>query len=379
MRANDDKLQKEKPMITVMSNNLAPVLSRAVGIVKVRDMLPILKCVMLTADGGRLTIDANNLEMATRETIPASEGSAKGCIDTVRLHAVVSKLPENSEIVMEFQEEALILKTKSSRIKLEMLSPSEFPVFSESDYTAKFTMDGKDLAKALSHVIPFVSDEETRFYLGGVNVRAVMNDKIIRFAASDGISLGVVRLPLSPEINTPYDVIIPTRAIEELVKGLTDTPVKVSVSPHNVSFETNTRLLISKVIGSEYPDIERVIPTPGENIWCVDRAEFLNALGLATAAARSERTIVVRIELSEDKTTISVTSGPNDTVVEMDGAFSRYTGNPIITTFQSHLLERIVKLAAKMIELRFDDDAKLFLARDVDDGTSVYVAMGRRG
>ena len=369
-------------IVTVPNRVLAPVLARAVGVARVRDTIPILKCVMLTARDGLLTVDANNMELATRETIAVSGGPASGCVDVAKLSAVTSRLPQEAEVTLEFGAQ-LTLRSKGAKVSLDMMPVADFPTFFEGDYAVTFTMDGAVLSAALGRARPFVHVGGKRDYLGGVNLCIAPHNgaKVLRIAGTDGLQMAVVRLPVPGGAVDMPPVIIPPQAMAELVKSLTNEPVTVAVSRSKVSFTTPSRLLMSKLIDAEYPDVDRVIPVPDENVWTIDKTEFLSATAIATAAFRDESTVAVRLDLSEDRTTITtVAPGKGDGTVELLAGQSSYTGSPVVgAAFNARFLENVVKLAGGAVEFRFARDNTTIVARDVDDATAVYVVMGMRG
>ena len=285
-------------------------------------------------------------------------------------------------MTLEFGSQ-LVLRSKGARVALDMLPASDFPAFFEGDYAARFTMDGASLAATLNRVRPFTDVGGKRDYLMGVNlcIASFQGAKVLRVAGTDGLQMAVVRLPVPGGAEDMPPVILPPQTVAELAKSLTPEAIEVSVSRSKVAFKTPSRLLMTKIIDAEYPDVDRVIPVPDENVWTVDKTEFLSAAAIATAAFRDESIVRVTLDLSEERTTITTASaGKGDGVVELLAGQSSYTGEPIVgAPFNAQFLENVVRSVGSAVEFRFARDNTAIVARDVDDATAVYVVMGMRG
>ena len=93
-----------------------------------------------------------------------------------------------------------------------------------------------------------ISTDETRYVLNGVLFS--FKDNKLTLAATDGRRLAMAEIELEFPRSHEGDLIIPTKAVTELQRLLTDEgDVKVSMGNGQIAFDLNKTLLVSKLIG----------------------------------------------------------------------------------------------------------------------------------
>lgn len=85
-------------VLTVNNKDLAPLMARAASVVPRNSALPVLGHVLLKSGRGQLTIDANNMEMAIRQSCAADGPDKQVCVEASSLNAILRQLPGNAEI-----------------------------------------------------------------------------------------------------------------------------------------------------------------------------------------------------------------------------------------------------------------------------------------
>lgn len=227
-----------------------------------------------------------------------------------------------------------------------------------SCHTEKFTPNGKpvhlainqDTRAALKRAIPFISHEETRYYLNGVSIRTF--EEIVRIAATDGHRL------MFEDINdwkaNDVDQIIPRALVKILTTSKEDGVLDVFENLY-ASFKTSQTTTISRLIDGTFPQFERVVPQTETGTMTVDR----NALIFATKmclASHSERIVSVTCNVSKEKLTIHTKPSP-------DGGTNAHFELPCIGTFDDlnvgfnakYLLELLKVQIGDNVEFKFGD------------------------
>lgn len=146
------------------------------------------------------------------------------------------------------------------------------------------------------------SDNESRPVLTGVQVR--IEAKTLTMAAADGFRLSICTTQLSTPIVEPVSVIVPARALRELLRLSKDetAPVGIHITPSRsqILFHLNGQPgapvtevnLISQLIEGKYPDVSKIVPQSHQTRAVLAREAFLRACKTALIFARTEGNVV---------------------------------------------------------------------------------------
>jgi DNA polymerase-3 subunit beta len=97
--------------------------------------------------------------------------------------------------------------------------------------------------------------------------------------ATDGRRLAMVEQELEFPQSQEIDIIVPTKAVNELSRLLEDTgEVSIRVTGSQVGFDLGNSLLVSKLIDGNYPNYRQVIPGDSKERIPLEREAFLRAI-----------------------------------------------------------------------------------------------------
>ena len=206
--------------LSCLQENLARGLSIVGRAVPSRTTMPILGNVLLATDHGQLKLAATNLELSIVHRVGArveTEGSltvpARNFID------LVNSLPPD-QVVLEMDEETLSMALHCGMVKATFrgLSAEEFPEVPEAEAGDGVAIEVDDLRQGLGHVTFAASADESHPVLTGV--LAEFEGETMTLAAADGFRLSVRHIPLVHQVSQAFSVIIPARALAELLRIL---------------------------------------------------------------------------------------------------------------------------------------------------------------
>ena len=299
---------------TVERATLLKSLGHVHRVVERRNTIPILGNVLIRAENSRLAFKATDLDLEMTETIAAEVGPA-GCT-TVPAHMVyeiVRKLPEGAQVVIESSGERAMMAIRAgrSRFTLQTLPESDFPDLAAGEMTHAFTLPATDLRRLIDKTSFAISTEETRYYLNGIYLHPAGPGKgaTLRAVATDGHRLAQVELPLPAGAAGMPGVIVPRKTVGEMQRLLEgdETDVTIELSPGKICFTIADAVLTSKLIDGTFPDYARVIPLNNDKQLIVDKKEFEQAVDRVSTVS-SERGRAVKLSLSKEKLTLSVTN-----------------------------------------------------------------------
>jgi len=154
--------------------------------------------------------------------------------------------------------------------------------------------------------------------------------------ATDGRRLAMVDIELEIPRSQEADIIVPTKAVTELQRLLTDdSDVKVSVSSGQIAFDLNKTLLVSKLIEGNYPNYKQVIPAEAKERITLERETFLNSLRRVSLLA-SEKSNSIKLNFA--KNNIDITANTPEVGEAKESLPVQYKGRDFSIAFNPEFL-----------------------------------------
>lgn len=352
-------------------------------VVERRNTIPILANVLLQAANGQLVLKATDLDLEVTETVPADIGQAGATtLPAHVLYDIVRKLPDGAQASLELTGEAgqLLLRSGRSRFNLQSLPESDFPDLNAGDLSHRFALAAGDLKKLIEKTQFAISTEETRYYLNGIYVHTTDVDGhvMLRAVATDGHRLARVEIPAPAGSAGMPGIIIPRKAVAEVLKLVEDASAEVAVelSTTKIRFTFGDVVLTSKLIDGTFPDYARVIPANNDKRLVIDCAPFAAAVDRVSTIS-SERGRAVKLALTDGRLTLSVTnpdSGSATEEIEVD-----YDSGPLEIGFNArYLLDITSQLDSDTALFKLADAGSPTLIQDRDGAAALYVLMPMR-
>jgi DNA polymerase-3 subunit beta len=369
--------------VTVERAALLKALGHVHRVVERRNTIPILSNVLLRADDGGLRLKATDLDMEVTETIVA-EITQPGAT-TVPAHVIydiVRKLPEGAQISLEVSGDStqMVLRSSRSRFTLQALPETDFPDIAAGEMGHAFAVPPGDFKRLIENTQFAISTEETRYYLNGIYLHAIDGDEgpVLRAVATDGHRLARVEVP-APEGTTGMPgVIVPRKAVAEILKLLEDSgdAIQVELSAAKIRLNFGGVLLTSKLIDGTFPDYQRVIPAGNDKTLIVDRDEFARSVDRVSTIS-SERGRAVKLSLADGRLTLTVNnpdSGSATEEIEVE-----YEAAALDIGFNArYLLDIMGQLGGDTAILKLADPGSPTLIQDREGAAALYVLMPMR-
>ena len=247
---------------------LAAAFAAVSGVVPTRTPKEILRNVKLelTADGA--TLIGTDQEIGVRSKVAEVDSKSTGTLllPTQRFGQILREVPDDT-IELEADGEALFVRAGSSEFKLSTEDPEQFPDVAGFSEEAYYELSGKAFKSAIQRCIFAVSQESTRYALGGVQVEAWKDHLVL--AATDGRRLSVVNVPCESQGEVPEDRvvgIIPQKAMQLIDRSVVDPdePVRIAMHDNEVLVQIGAggaTTVYARLVDGSFPDYNRVIPT----------------------------------------------------------------------------------------------------------------------
>jgi DNA polymerase III subunit beta len=367
---------------TIERANLLKALTHVHRVVERRTTIPILGNVLITADGGGLTLKATDLDLEIIDRTPAMvEQPGSTTVPAHMFYDIVRKLPEGAEVELETGEGTTMgLRSGRTRFALQMLPDADFPDLSPGELPVSFTMPADDLKRLIDRTQFAISTEETRYYLNGIFFHVVGEGEAarLRAVATDGHRLAKAEIAAPTGSAGMPGIIVPRKTVGEIDKLLEDpeAEARLELSDSKLRLTIGDVVLTSKLIDGTFPDYERVIPAQNDKVLTVEKADFERAVDRVSTIS-SERGRAVKLSLSEDRMVLAVNSPDSGSAT--DELTVAYEAEAMEIGFNArYLLEIAAQLNGEEAEFRLADAGSPTLIRDKDGAEALYVLMPMR-
>ena len=282
-------------------------LQKVQHVVSTRTTLPILSNVLLVARAGRLHLTTTDLDVGITGAVDAMvEKEGATTLPAKRLVNIVRELPASEIAVSVDNKNVATIECGPSYFKIIGLSQDEFPPLADFADAKIFEIEQRALRDGLRKTSYAISTDETRYVLNGIF--ASFRDGKLTLVATDGRRLAMVDTELEFPESNESDVIIPTKAIQELQRLAGDEGmVVVRLSDSQVSFTVGDTLLVSKLIEGNYPNYRQVIPSDPEERVKISREALFETVRRVSLLS-SEKSNSVKLVFRENQLEVTANS-----------------------------------------------------------------------
>ncbi|MHB2167483.1 DNA polymerase III subunit beta [Alsobacter sp. R-9] len=369
--------------VTIERSALLKSLGHVHRVVERRNTIPILSNVLIRAEAGELSLRATDLDLEVTESIAADVAHAGATtVPAHVLYDIVRKLPDGSQVSLEMTGDTaqILIRSGRSRFNLQALPESDFPDLAAGDMGHRFTLKATELKRLIEKTQFAISTEETRYYLNGIYLHTMDSNgrPVLRAVATDGHRLARVETDAPPSAAGMPGVIVPRKAVAEIIKLVDDAgeEVTVELSPTKIRLTLGAVVLTSKLIDGTFPDYQRVIPSGNDKHLTVDKGDFAAAVDRVSTIS-SERGRAVKMALADGRLTLSVTNPDSGSAVEeleVD-----YDAPAIDIGFNArYLLDIAAQLEGDTALFRLADPGSPTLIQDREGASALYVLMPMR-
>jgi DNA polymerase-3 subunit beta len=312
--------------------------------------LPVLSHVLVKTVNGvtqQIHLTATDLELSIACHVGAKvEKEGAFALPARLLSDLVNALPAE-RIDLSRVDGSLHLTCGRNEADVKGIDAQEFPALSaiEGDHTLE--IDPAALRQMIAQVAFAASGDESRPVLTGVQMR--LDGHTLTMAAADGFRLSVCTAQLPTKIGEPVCIIVPARALRELLRLSKDetAPIGIHVTParsqllFHLQGQSGAPVtdvnLISQLIEGNYPDVSKIVPQSHKTRAVLAREAFLKACKTALIFARTEGN-VVHLSIDPEAGQIKATSSSiemGETEIDLDASVE---GEPVEIAFNVRFL-----------------------------------------
>jgi len=265
------------------------------------------------------------------------------------------------------------IQSGPSFFKIIGLSQDEFPPLPDFGGAKEFRIPQVMLRDGLRKTSYAISTDETRYVLNGIYTS--FREGKLTLVATDGRRLAMVENDLEFPASHETDIIIPTKAVQELQRLLGESgEALVRLSDSQISFSIGDSLLVSKLIEGNYPNYRQVIPGDSTERVELGREALLETVRRVSLLS-SDKSNSVKLVFGENR--IEITANSPDVGEARESMDVSYTGKPMQIAFNPDFLKApLQNLDTASVYLDLIDEMSPGVIRI--DGSFLYVLMPMR-
>ncbi len=311
----------------------------------------VLTGLRLHADGDGLSVTGTDLDLTVRTRLRTAVEDEGEVVVPARLLTDIARALPAGPVELVHGDEELQIATGRAQFSVRTLPAADFPNLAQPS-GEDVTVPAADLAQAFRQVVRAASSDDARPILTGVLMAA--RDEGLRLVATDSYRLALRDLPEARVLEPGQQVLVPSRALEELGRMLgRSDDVTVRLGEREVSFEVGDESqsvqLSCRLIAGDFPSYESLIPESRENRLEINRSDLLDAARRLRLVAR-DTNAPLRLDLRSDSVEMTVISQDVGSATEEVDA--TYEGDPATVAFNpDYLIEGLEVAGGDRVEI----------------------------
>ena len=228
-----------------------------------KTLIPALAGIKFDLTNKGLTLTASDNDITIETFINKNEDMDiinEGCIIIQGKYIldIVRKLKDEFINIELLDETKIIISTENSEYNLNGINKRDYPNINLEESKNPIILDSKEFKKMVNQTAFATSQDESRPHLTGLNFKIIKDE--LECNATDSYRLARKTLKLKQEITDTYNIIVPSRNLQELIKIIDDDIVELHIFNNKILFKTTNTLFQSRLINGSYPNTANLLP-----------------------------------------------------------------------------------------------------------------------
>lgn len=358
-----DKASLQLPLFTVA------------GAVDRKQSMPVLSNILLTLKQDEIILSATDLEIdvTARVKVNSVEGSGQTTVSAKKIVDIIRSLDDDAVPHIKVGDKQLAICDKHSQFKLAILPANGFPLTEHEKNVVELSLPKQVLMHLFQSTYFAMSQQDVRVFLNGMLL--CFDAQGITAVATDGHRLAICHDP-EPKVEIPHRIIVPRKAILELLRLLSaidDDVVTISAGESHFCLKTNVFSFNTKLVESRYPPYQKAIPKHLRTFVLIDRDSLKKALNRITILAH-EKTKAIVLSVQSGQLQLTANNQQQEEATEIVPA--EVDGQPLqLGLNAAYLLDVINHCEEGLIRLSFVDENSSLLFESLADEQYQYIIM----
>lgn len=264
-----------------------------------RTTLPILECILLTADEKGFVMTGNDLEIGIKTAPIEAEITEKGevAIEARIFNEIVRRLNGETVTIATDEKNAVTILCGSSEFHIMGQSGDEFPALPEVEQEKIYSMEQAKLRDMIRQTIFSIAQDGSKPVLTGELFE--LKNTSVNVVSVDGYRISFRKNELLMG-SGETDVIVPGKTLSELNKILSqeaEDTLSIYLTEKHILFDLGTAVMVSRLIEGDFIRYAQSFSQDYKTKVIIDKSELIQALERASLVSRDNRKTPVRLML----------------------------------------------------------------------------------
>ena len=323
------------------------VLSKALNTVSVavsnRTTLPVLKGILMTAEGGQVSLTASDLDISICTRVDAQVEEEGSSVVMAKLFGdIVRKLPNEEVTIEKESEDSVKVNTISSEFHVLSLPVDDFPEIGKREEGDRSLVIDKNILRSMIKRTSFAATtDESKGVLTGILTEITEDD--MTMVALDGFRLALTKEYMKSA--APDSFIIAASKMSELGRILSEESddeenLELYLGEKRAVARIGRTEMILRIMEGEFIKYRDIIPSESNTQVVIGRDTFLGSIERASLLSREGKNNLIKMSIKDDMLTITSRSEEGDVKEEIG---IEKEGNDIEIGFNSKYMIDVLK------------------------------------
>ncbi len=286
-------------IFSVERTKLLEAVSKLQSVVGAKTSMPVLEGILISAEQGKITLIAYNLEMGMKKEIYAKCDEEGDIVINARLLAEILRKMNGLQVEISADDRLNCnIKCNEATFDIMGMAATDFPEIPTISETNSFSINAKTLTQFKKGTsFAAAQTEGSKPILTGINVS--LFDGYIQFVAIDGFRLAIKKEKTNIEKEMEFTVT--SKAINEAVKLIEDEneDVIINVGERLISFHVNGYDFISRLLEGDFVNYQKTLPKEHKQKVTVNTRDLINTIERVSLLISESFTTPVRCYFNE--------------------------------------------------------------------------------
>ena len=358
--------------ITLSQPELSRLASMAGNVVPSKSTLPILSTLLIKADPSAITFSATDLDLSiivSSEVEVEKEGVV--AVPAKRFSDIVRKL-DSVDVTLEHKDKLLSIRCGRAHFQIPTMEADDFPKLPGTQGLETFMAPAGTFRNMIRRTRFAVSQDLARPSMNGIFLE--LDSKQITMVATDGHRLAYFKKAEDLPLESEYGVIIPAKALDQLMRLLPDEgDIEIGIGENQCFFKTDSVHLFTRLIEGPFPNYMQVVPKNNAHDLTVNKDALLTAVDRVATLAASLTTRQIKLIIEKDQIALEVANSEiGKAREEVEAA---YSNDGMTVGYNAiYLLDVLKNLSCEEIRFKLDraDNAGIIEPMDQGDGEEYF-------
>lgn len=335
--------------------------------------LPVLQCVLISVESGKITLKATNLELSIEVELPGTV-TEEGVI-AVPANTLLQSVQyiNQSDVTLRVEETTLIIESKQTNTSIKSIPADEFPNIHH--LTGKTVTLNRSLFSLGIKTAAFAASQSSiKPELGSVYIQQ-KKEHSLTFVSTDSFRLMEKTVPQKGVI-LDHPFLVPQKNAIELARICdllqSDPELVVTENQCSLSFSSEGVYVSSRLVAGSFPDYEQIIPKEYVTKVTLLKNDLQNAFKKTSIFLN--KFFQVSLTLTDKNVTVSSQNSEVGHITDTVNAV--ITGEELSLNFnQQYVIEPLSHITDESITLQFAGIGRPLVITGATDISLRYLVM----